>query len=116
VATAQVEEEEVRVIAKVSEPISFSRPIGSKSDILLLKAREESWVSVIDADDKRLMYGVLTNGTPRKLQGMAPFKIVFGAAPGIEVRLNGSLVEFGSMIRKSKTARFIIDADGSSHK
>ncbi len=86
------------------------------ADILLLKAQEESWVSVIDANSNRLMYGLLTSGTPRKLQGIAPFNVVFGFAPGIEVTLNGEQLQFSSHIRKSKTARFIIEPDGSTHK
>ncbi len=85
-------------------------------DILLLKTESESWVSVIDAAENRLMYGVLTTGTPRKLQGLAPFNVVLGAAPGIEAKLNGSNVDFSSLIRKSNTARFVIEQTGEAHR
>ncbi len=89
------------------------RVVLPPEDVLQLKALEDSWVSVTDADSVRLMYGVLTSGTPRKLEGIAPFSMVFGAASGIEVILNGKPVDFSSMIRKSKTARFLIRADGT---
>ncbi|MCB1756527.1 MAG: helix-turn-helix domain-containing protein [Gammaproteobacteria bacterium] len=85
-------------------------------DILLLKADLDSWVSVVDANDNRLMYGILTSGTPRKLQGMAPFSVVFGAAPEVEATINGTVVEFSSLIRKSRTATFVIESDGLAHK
>lgn len=97
---------------------SEAPPIASlgQSDILLLKTESESWVSVIDAAENRLMYGILTNGTPRKLQGIAPFSIVLGAAPGIEATLNGSDVDFSSLIRQSNTARFVIEQTGETHR
>ena len=86
------------------------------TDILLLKTESESWVSVIDAAEIRLMYGILTSGTPRKLQGVAPFSVVLGAAPGIEATLNGSIVDFSPLIRKSNTARFVIEQTGEAHR
>jgi cytoskeleton protein RodZ len=89
-----------------------AQPALDTQATLLLKAETDSWVSVIDADAKRLMYGVLTNATPRKLQGTPPFDVVLGAASGIELTLNGRAVDFSSMIRKSKTARFLLLSDG----
>ncbi len=91
-------------------------PTDSEKDILLIKAKETSWVSIIDARGKRLMYGMLTNGTPRKLQGHSPFNVVFGLAAGIELTLNGEAVDFTVLIRRSKTARFVIEPDGSTHR
>ena len=82
------------------------------SGVLLLQAQEESWVSVIDADQERLMYGMLTSGTPRKLEGVAPFEIILGVGDGITISYNGESVDFSSYVRRSRTARFMLSADG----
>ena len=104
-------------IAAVNTDLELKQPTSEPdSDVLLLKASEESWVSVIDANAKRLMYGILTSGTPRKLQGLAPFSVVLGAAEGVEATFNGEVLVFSRLIRKSKTARFVIEADGSIHR
>lgn len=110
----EMDSSEVKV-ADSSERLAVT-PLGQGEDILHLKTESESWVSVIDAAENRLMYGILTNGTPRKLQGLAPFSIVLGAAPGIEATLNGSNVDFSSLIRKSNTARFVIEQTGETHR
>lgn len=115
--SAEVERVAVDADVAASEPENTVMTTEVQgTDILLLKTESESWVSVIDAVENRLMYGILTSGTPRKLQGLAPFSVVLGAAPGIEATLNGSNVDFSSLIRKSNTARFVIDQTGDAHR
>ncbi|MDO6459816.1 DUF4115 domain-containing protein [Granulosicoccaceae sp. 1_MG-2023] len=85
-------------------------------NVLLLQATEASWVSVIDAQQQRLMYGMLTSGTPRKLEGVPPFDIILGVGDGISINYNGEAVDFSSHLRSNRTARFVLAADGSTSK
>ena len=104
-----VEEAPVEIAVETSEA-------EAPGAVLLLQAQEESWVSVIDADQERLMYGMLTSGTPRKLEGVAPFEIILGVGDGITISYNGENVDFSSHVRRSRTARFVLAEDGSTSR
>ena len=113
---SEPEPEEVISEAAVAEAPEVGSESTDAGSVLLLQAQEESWVSVIDANQDRLMYGMLTSGTPRKLEGDAPFEIILGVGEGITISFNGTDVDFSSHVRRSRTARFILDADGSTRR
>ena len=79
---------------------------------LSLKADQASWVEVRDASGRRLLYDLLDPGAMRNLQGVPPFEVLLGYAPGVTVEFNSKLVDHGPYTRK-ETARFKVDEDGA---
>jgi cytoskeleton protein RodZ len=85
---------------------------GIRPDQLVLKARADSWVSVVDADRRRLAYRVLAAGSEQTLKGRAPFQVVLGNADGVSVDYNGKAVD-PQRYARSGVARFEV---GSGHE
>lgn len=57
--------------------------------ILHLSLGKEAWVSIRDADGKRLVYKVLPKGTEREVTGKPPLRVVIGNAESVTVTLDG---------------------------
>jgi cytoskeleton protein RodZ len=93
-----------------SQPAAADEPI--KPDQLVLRARADSWVSVIDADRRRLIYRVLSAGSEQTLKGRAPFRVVLGNPNGVSVDYNGNAVDAERYAREG-VARFEV---GSGHE
>jgi cytoskeleton protein RodZ len=81
-------------------------------DVLTLRARSGSWVSVRDADGKRLMYRVISRGGVKTLKGRAPFQVVLGNPHDVSVEYNGKPVDSQRYARDGVT-RFEV---GSGHE
>ena len=92
---------------------SGTEPSEVKEDNFDIRTETSSWVEVVDATGKRLMYGMLEQSRSRTLSGKAPFLVFLGNTPGISMRMNGNDVEPPEYSARSKTSRFIIYADGS---
>lgn len=75
-------------------------------DRLHLGFSEESWAEVYDANGEQLLYGLFSAGTERNLRGTAPFRIMLGYAPGVEVSINGEYYDHLTRVRRNNTARF----------
>lgn len=88
--------------AEASAPAAPSRRSVSLS--LSVKA-DEAWVSVTDADGKKLVFATLTPGTPTVVQGRPPFKVVLGNAGQVELAYDGQAYNFNDKI-KGSTAKF----------
>ncbi len=74
---------------------------------LELSVIEDSWMEVYDSDGARLAYGLYKGGREVKVQGQAPFKLFFGYAPGIGLKLNGASIDVMRHKRSGNdTARF----------
>lgn len=80
-------------------------PPQSAGDTLRLVFQDRSWVEVRDATGERLMYRLATAGETRTVQGQAPFRLVLGNAPAVQVELNGSPVDV-AVHTQGRTARF----------
>jgi cytoskeleton protein RodZ len=83
-----------------------------RPDQLVLRARADSWVSVVDADRRRLIYRVLSAGSEQTLKGRAPFRVVLGNPNGVSVDYNGNAVDAQRYAREG-VARFEV---GSGHE
>ncbi len=97
--------------ALVEQAPSRAAPSTARAT-LSLKADQASWVEVRDASGRRLLYDLLDPGAMRNLDGVPPFEVLLGYAPGVTVEFNGKLVDHGPYTRK-ETARFKVSEDGA---
>ena len=78
-------------------------------DVLVIKANDESWAEVVDANGYQLLYYPLRPGMVRRLQGQAPFRVFLGNAPAVDLILNQKRFDHTSFHRRNNTARFSVD-------
>ena len=77
--------------------------------VILIKANDESWAEVVDANGYQLLYFLLRSGMERRLQGQAPFQVFLGNAPAVELSLNQEQFDHTPFHRRNSTARFSVD-------
>ncbi len=77
-------------------------------DVLVIRTTAASWAEVFDADDNRLLYALLQEGERRELEGRAPFRLVLGNTPAVELKLNDRTVATSQYARTDRSARFTI--------
>ena len=75
-------------------------------DVIQLSFSDASWAEVYDANNQQLLYGLLRSGATRELRGTAPFQVMLGYAPGVEVRINGEYYDHLTRVRRNNTVRF----------
>jgi len=98
-----------REIEIVLEPRIIADRAAAQSfpDSMVLTFSAESWVEITDANERRMMFDLGKPGQTRVLSGTAPFKILFGYSPAIEMTLNGE--EFDqSRFTRGNVARFTL--------
>ena len=78
-------------------------------DVLVIKANDESWAEVVDANGYQLLYYPLRPGMVSRLQGQAPFQVFLGNAPAIDLTLNQKRFDHTPFHRRNSTARFSVD-------
>ena len=76
-------------------------------DSLRLTFSDDSWVEVYDADENRLFRDLALSGEEHLIEGVAPFRILFGFAPGVTAEFNGERVEHAAYARYG-IARFTL--------
>lgn len=72
-----------------------------------LKVTQNSWLSVIDGNGKKLLYGEIAPGEERKLSGQPPFKLTIGNASGVALSYKGQPVDLVPST-KGATARLVL--------
>lgn len=80
---------------------------------LSLKADKPSWVEVKDGAGKRLFYDLMVPGDEKALEGVPPFDVLLGYAPGVTVEYNGKRVDH-SIYTHQDMARFRVGDKGTS--
>lgn len=83
-----------------------AEPPPGGDDRLELTFLQDSWAEVEDAHGVQLLYGLVSAGQRRSLRGAAPFRVMLGNAPGVEVSVNGQAVDFSTRVRADNTVRF----------
>lgn len=68
-------------------------PAAEGGRTLVLKVSQASWVEVLDADGKRLEYGLLQAGTERSYRSERPLSVRLGNADGVELQADGAVVD-----------------------
>ena len=78
-------------------------------EVIVIKANDESWAEVVDANGYQLLYFLLRPGIERRLQGQSPFQVFLGNAPAVELSLNQARFDHTPFHRRNSTARFSVD-------
>jgi cytoskeleton protein RodZ len=71
----------------VTAPLAASTPQSS----LALEFQAASWTRIEDANGRLLVLETVNAGRKLQLQGVAPFKVFLGYAPGVLIYYNGTL-------------------------
>lgn len=80
---------------------------------LMLRFTENSWVDIRDSTGKRLVRELGFKGAHKQISGVAPFQVLLGYGPGVELEYNGKPYDF-SDYQDKKIARFTLNiVDGS---
>nr|MBA3731989.1 DUF4115 domain-containing protein [Gammaproteobacteria bacterium] len=64
---------------------------------------------VRDASGKQLMYGMVLAGESHSVAGEAPFEVLLGRAPSVQVTINDEAFDASPYVRPNETARFTVD-------
>ena len=75
---------------------------------------DDSWTEVSDANESRLLYGLYKKGREVSVQGVAPFSLFFGYAPGVVVTHNEEQFEHITFHRNGM-ARFKVGTAEDNH-
>lgn len=62
---------------------------GTGPDTIDLEVKRDSWIEIIDANDKRLFHDLAIGGEKLSIHGTAPFNVLFGFSPGVTIKFNG---------------------------
>jgi cytoskeleton protein RodZ len=96
-------------LASEHGPLVRASRAPTGEDVLIIKANDESWAEVVDANGYQLLYYPLHTGMVRRLQGQAPFRVFLGNAPAVELSLNQKRFDHASFHRRNNTARFTVE-------
>jgi len=83
-------------LAVAASAPSAAAPVAGRIE---LRVRQQAWVSITDADGKKLVYATLAANDSRQLQGRPPFRVVIGNAANAELAYNGQPVDLAGKIR-----------------
>ena len=101
-SAAAPEDTENDEAATIIAPVPAAAP-----DSLRLTFSDDSWVEVYDANENRLFRDLALSGEEHLIEGVAPFRILFGFAPGVTAEFNGERVEHAAYARYG-IARFTL--------
>lgn len=71
---------------------------------LHLELVDESWVRVVDANQRSLVNGLYSAGRVFELSGAPPFQVRLGNAPGVRLRYEGREVDLAAHTGRNRTA------------
>jgi cytoskeleton protein RodZ len=64
-----------------------------------VQAGADSWVSVVDASGKKLVYGLIRAGQSQEVRGVPPFKLKIGNAPQVVLSYDGAVIDLKDKTR-----------------
>ncbi len=70
----------------------------------------DSWVDIRDATGKRLIRSLGVAGVTKEVEGVAPFQVLIGYGPGVELSYNGEPFDFSKYQGKQEVARFTLNS------
>lgn len=86
-----------------------SSPLPQRRGTLSLEFKEDSWVEVYDATDRRLISRIGKAGETPVFEGVPPFSVVLGFAPGVAVAYNGQPIDVRT---RGQVARLTVGDNG----
>lgn len=108
VAPADAVDDQTRQAAETGEEV----PSGTDGPAarLELSFTLECWLEVYDHADEQLFYGLAQPGDQLDLSGRGPIRMVLGNSEGVEVRYNGTAVDFSAFTARG-VARFSVGGE-----
>jgi cytoskeleton protein RodZ len=77
----------------------------------------DSWVDIRDATGRRLIRSLGVAGATKEVEGVAPFQVLIGYGPGVELNYNGEPFDFSKFQGKQEVARFTLNStDDTSNR
>lgn len=87
--------------------------VNSSVENIAVRFSAESWIDIRDATGKRLIRSLGVAGDSKEVQGVAPFQVLIGYGPGVELIYNGEPYDFSKYQGKQEVARFTLDPMGN---
>lgn len=93
------------------EPATESAPVRQATAAvpgqiaLQLHFKQDSWVEIRDSTQKRLLHGLMLQGTTRTLSGSAPVEVILGNSLAVELQVDGQVFDH-SRYNRGNVARF----------
>jgi len=75
---------------------------------LVLEFVEASWVKIEDSRGRVLLSRVMQKGEAQALDGVPPYSLFLGNAPGVKIRYQGQQVDTATFVRSNSTARLSV--------
>ncbi|MBT2302841.1 helix-turn-helix domain-containing protein [Variovorax paradoxus] len=87
-------------------PAAATAPAAPGANLIVFVAREDSWVTVNEANGKSLLRRTVQAGETVGLTGAPPLSVVVGRASGVEVQVRGKPFDLAPLTRSGGVARF----------
>jgi cytoskeleton protein RodZ len=107
-ADSPANERDVTVMASMTP---FSRRYGAAGGGWVLDVREDSWVEVVDADGRRLEFGLVRAGSERRYPADRVASVAVGNARGVRLERAGEPIDLVPF-QRANVARFTVSSDG----
>jgi cytoskeleton protein RodZ len=75
---------------------------------LVLEFVETSWVKIEDSKGRVLLSRVVQKGEAQALDGVPPYNLFLGNAPGVRIRYQGQQIDTAAFVRSNSTARMSV--------
>ncbi len=99
----------INEIPELEDTTEVKLPLTPRAlDLLKISTLQDSWVTIHDAEGKRVMYALLAAGKSKEVKGIAPFKVLLGFARDVELSINGQVIDVTPHIKKN-SARFTVE-------
>ncbi len=90
------------------EPVAVPLPADDGRRLVSIEFRNDSWVEIYDAGNRRLFFDLARAGTTRSVSGEPPLQVLLGDSEGARVRVDGEVWPIPAEARRGKTARFTV--------
>ena len=107
-APAEAPDDEPPVAAETGDEVRLGTQ--GPADRLQMSFVVECWLEVYDHADEQLFYGLAQPDDQLDLSGRGPIRLVLGNSEGVQVRYNGTLVDFSAFTARG-VARFSVGGE-----
>jgi cytoskeleton protein RodZ len=84
------------------------QPLGPGEHRLEIRASADSWVEILDRDERHLEQDLLRGGQVRFYQGLPPFRVSLGRSSAVQLFVDGQAIDLEPFTRDD-VARLILD-------
>jgi len=103
--------EVMEVVSEVASPAASPTPPNDSIATVTLHFASDSWAEVYSANKERLVSRIGKAGSSATVEGVPPFSLVLGFAPGVRVEYNGETVDVKSRTRGNVARMLVGKAD-----